>query len=339
MGKFKEINMVSASVIAAISNHLKDLELPFSFAGDGALIAIPGDFVEEVQEIINTCVAIASESFGLTLAAGIVSMEELYKQNIEFSVAKIYTSENVTQAAFMGDGVFRAEEIVKERPAKTEALKKTEVNLSGLECRWNYFPARKEAISIIVQAIGEDSVVKSEIYKHVLAAIEEIYGGEMDLKPIRLQDMKLTLSPKMLMAEIKMRSKPGFLNRSKYALYLFYMQTVGYVLMKFDITTKYTRWGDYKPDFIKNSDYRKFSGDLKMIVTGNPDQNEKLKELLENLFREKKLVYGMHLSNATITTCFVTEYQSNHIHFIDGADGGYTQASVDFKKRLSEIIR
>jgi hypothetical protein len=39
--------------------------------------------------------------------------------------------------------------------------------------------------------------------------------------------------------------------------------------MKLGIKTSETNWFDYKPDFVANSDFRKFESDLIMILTGN----------------------------------------------------------------------
>ena len=337
-GSFKEINMVSASVIAAVSNHLKPIDVPFTFAGDGSIIAIPADFSEEVQAIIETCKAIAWERFDIQLAVGIVPVEELYRQGYDLSVAKVYTSEKITQAAFRGEGVFRAEEMIKKQSAPVIPQHRVEVDLSGLECRWNYFPARREAVALIVLALEKDPEKQSEIYLKILNQVQKIYGDEIELKPIRQQDMKLSASPHSLMAEIKIRSKNNFVSRVKYGLKLLYMQAVGHLLMNVGFRTRNTNWGEYKSDFIKNSDYRKFSGDLKMIVTGSPEQKEKLNYYLEDLYQQKKIIFGLHVSTATITTCYISDYQDNHIHFIDGADGGYTMASIDFKKRANHII-
>lgn len=40
----------------------------------------------------------------------------------------------------------------------------------------------------------------------------------------------------------------------------------------------------------------------------------------------------MHVSTGTITICFIAKYQINYIHFIGCVNGGYTKASVNFKK-------
>jgi hypothetical protein len=109
--------------------------------------------------------------------------------------------------------------------------------------------------------------------------------------------------------------------------------------MNNNISTSKTDWGDYKPDFIKNSDYRKFSQSLKMIISGSSKMKDELVRFLESHFQDGKLVYGIHVTDSTVTTCFVKEYQRNHIHFIDGTGGGYTKASVGFKRRHKELTK
>jgi hypothetical protein len=109
--------------------------------------------------------------------------------------------------------------------------------------------------------------------------------------------------------------------------------------MNSNISTSKTDWGDYKPDFIKNSDYRKFSQSLKMIISGSSKMKDELIHFLESYFQDGKLVYGIHVTDSTVTTCFVKEYQRNHIHFIDGTGGGYTKASVGFKRRHKELSK
>jgi hypothetical protein len=36
-------------------------------------------------------------------------------------------------------------------------------------------------------------------------------------------------------------------------------------------------------------------------------------------------------------TCYVKDYVHDHYHFVDGADGGYALASVDFKRRIKTL--
>jgi hypothetical protein len=36
-------------------------------------------------------------------------------------------------------------------------------------------------------------------------------------------------------------------------------------------------------------------------------------------------------------TCYVKSYQRNHVHFVDGTDGGYAKASQELKSRRRDL--
>ncbi|MEO1143394.1 MAG: DUF3095 family protein [Pseudomonadota bacterium] len=45
-----------------------------------------------------------------------------------------------------------------------------------------------------------------------------------------------------------------------------------------------------------------------------------------------KIIYGIHLQDEALITCVVPSiHQGDHVHFIDGSDGGYAQAAKKMK--------
>ncbi len=49
-----------------------------------------------------------------------------------------------------------------------------------------------------------------------------------------------------------------------------------------------------------------------------------------------ELFYGVHLSDESLMTCYVQSVEAaDHIHFIEGGDGGYAGASRQLKHQLS----
>ncbi len=36
-------------------------------------------------------------------------------------------------------------------------------------------------------------------------------------------------------------------------------------------------------------------------------------------------------------TCYIENRKSRHIHFVDGSDGGYTEAAKEFKMKLRQL--
>jgi hypothetical protein len=339
-GKYRQVNMMGASMIAAVSNELKHLELPFSFSGDGAVIAFPASYKKQVEQVLIGCRIHAKKTFNLNLAAGVIPILSLNRLDAPVYVAKYRLSEHVTQAAFMGSGLIEGERRIKKKSKKiTHTTSAHPIDLTGLECRWNPFPANEIAISLIVSAVPPYYKSKLEIYRQVLKRIHLIFEGNEDLNPVRAADMKLSFRPKNLWAETKTRSAASPLKKLHYYLKLYCLQFTGKWLMKLGIKTSETNWFDYKPDFVANSDFRKFESDLIMILTGNRKMKRELTAYLKALYHEGVIVYGLHESSSTITTCYVKKYQSNHIHFIDGSGGGYTRASIDLKKRRTRTIK
>lgn len=49
-------------------------------------------------------------------------------------------------------------------------------------------------------------------------------------------------------------------------------------------------------------------------------------------------MYGLHQSDSALMTCSLFSLEeSEHIHFIDGSDGGYALAARQLKQQLAEI--
>ncbi|PIU96760.1 MAG: hypothetical protein CO017_08860 [Zetaproteobacteria bacterium CG_4_8_14_3_um_filter_59_5] len=54
-------------------------------------------------------------------------------------------------------------------------------------------------------------------------------------------------------------------------------------------------------------------------------------------YRERGLiVFGMHVSSSALITCIVSDYDQQHVHFLDGANGGYEMAAQQMKKQIIE---
>jgi hypothetical protein len=93
-------------------------------------------------------------------------------------------------------------------------------------------------------------------------------------------------------------------------------------------------WGKYRSDVIANTDYRKFDDVLRHVLSGTPSQRDLLAQALEHRYQNGELVYGIHHAPAALMTCLIFARDGGHVHFVDGADGGYTMAAADLKRRL-----
>jgi hypothetical protein len=67
-----------------------------------------------------------------------------------------------------------------------------------------------------------------------------------------------------------------------------------------------------------------------------PRQQRALTACFENRYLRGQIVDGVHSSREALMTCLVFNSQGNHVHFIDGNDGGYALAAKELKGRLKE---
>jgi hypothetical protein len=88
----------------------------------------------------------------------------------------------------------------------------------------------------------------------------------------------------------------------------------------------------YKQQVVENSDFRKFDDGLKMILDCTPELEAALTQRLVAAAASGIVRYGLHRQDAAMMTCFTPSVmRADHVHFIDGARGGYASAATALK--------
>lgn len=339
LGKYKEVNMAGASIIAALSNaYGKELSLPYLFGGDGSMIVLPDYETERTRRLMAFCREAVKEAYGLRMDIGLISVKQIRENGHDISIARLRLSENMDQAVFWGSGCTFAEDLVK-RHDMLSGVTPEEADFTGLECRWNEVPSRYDEVSAyIIQAIGDSDEEITRTYEDCFDVIEEIYGGENEFHPLHHDALSMTARTRSLKVEWQLKVQPPTIGKKLRMMGMMAFQYLaGTYLMKTGKKTSETDWEMYQTDIIKHADYKKFGDGLSFVATGKVDQRMKLSAYLHEKFREKKLVYGVHPSFAAMITCYVKAYQKQHIHFVDGTDGGYVKASQELKARRKEL--
>jgi DUF3095 family protein len=94
----------------------------------------------------------------------------------------------------------------------------------------------------------------------------------------------------------------------------------------------------YTRSMIQRSDFRKFDGLLRMVLDVPAAKISALLDFLAAEHARGALVYGVHRASSAIMTCVVFSLKKDsHVHFIDGSDGGYALAAVQFKEQLKGV--
>jgi hypothetical protein len=341
-GHYKAVNCVGAATIIATLNLTKDNPIPYAFGGDGATLLIPPQLKARALAVLGGTREMAKSSFDLVLRIGCVPVSMIEESGRQIAVAKFKTSETVNQAAFFGSGLAYAEALVKDprpdNPFRVEVSAHDDSALEGLECRWQPLANKNgEIVSLVVKAISEDALKDSAIYEEVLEQIKTIYGSIDHLNPVQSQALKLSLGAASLTYEARLRrAGRSFVQRLQYLFRIWIFNVLWQRIFSRRKVLFGIDWGKYRDDVILNSDYRKFDGVLRMVIDGNKEQRARLDHYLAARSEVGELVYGIHVSKTALITCLILNRDGNHIHLIDGNDGGYALAATQLKDQLKK---
>lgn len=339
-GEYKAVNITGVSVITSILNVLKPLSVPYIFGGDGSSLCVPDNVLDKVKDALVATQEMSQMQFGLQLRIGIVPVSEIRKAGYDILVSKQKISEHYTQAAFAGGGLEYAENVIKdddnESAFRIESKKTSEPDYTGLECRWENVPSKHgETISLIVKATADNQDDEYRIYTEIINKVYDIYGDESSSRPVYEEGLKLTLSNNLLKYETKARTFGKSISELViYKLKIRVQAVLGRIFMSRKIKTGDTDWGKYKSTFVKNTDYRKFDGVLREVLSGNKQQRQVLEQYLNERYSKGECFYGIHVSESALVTCMINNCIDQHFHFIDGADGGYAMAAMMMKQQL-----
>jgi hypothetical protein len=335
-GRYRDVNIVGAMAIIAVLNATHQQDLPFVFGGDGASLLIPPSMWQATQQALVSSRRLAQEAFGLTLRVGIVPISDIFSDGYLLKVAKYRVAETYCQAGFMGGGLTYATELLKRSDAyHLEAQPDTPLpNLSGLECRWQDIRSPSGHILTLIVMANTQVHSSNSVYAQVLHHVSHIYGDAEVYRPVTPPQLKLSLNPRRLRTEAIFRSHGmTWTARVGYWMRLYAETMLGALLMRSRLRLDGVDWAQYRDSVVLATDFQKIEDKLHMIISGSDRQAQALMHELNRMAANGQLRYGSHHSNRVQMTCMILNRQNSHIHFIDGADGGYAKAAKQLKQQ------
>ena len=92
----------------------------------------------------------------------------------------------------------------------------------------------------------------------------------------------------------------------------------------------------YKREMTVNADFKKVSGMLRMIIDCTVSQADEIESALGTMHVDRLIHFGAHRSDQAIMTCVTPNVDNHeHVHFIDGGDGGLYRAAGNLKKQIA----
>lgn len=330
--RYKSVNMAGAAVIAAVTNALEHREFPFVFGGDGASFAVPPPDLARAREAMAATAAWVGDALGLTLRVALVPVADIRARGLDVRVARFAPSPNVSYAMFSGGGLRWAEVAVKRGEFAVSPQADAVPDLSGLSCRFEEIPSARGVILSVIAVPA--NTVDTEQFRRVIEEIITVVERSPNAgRPVPDQAPEFRWPPAGLDLEARaMRRGPLFVRRSiVMARTLF-----SYVVLRYRI-----RLGGFIPqkylgEVVANTDFRKYDDGLRMILDCTEAVAGELERILVRAASQGLVRYGLHRQDAAMMTCFTpSPSRSDHVHFIDGARGGYASAAAAMKAAFS----
>lgn len=331
-GKYKVVNMIGAAVISAQINAAGGRAFPFVFGGDGAAFAHPAEFADTARAALAAVQVWAREEFDMGLRVGLFSVSEIRAAGHEVAVARYQVSDGLDYAMFTGGGVLWAEAQMKAGVQTVPAAPPgTQPDLTGLSCRWSHMKSRNGTIlSLLVQPrTGASAAAFGAVTRSVLEAVSHL---ERDGHPAPEEGPGIGWPPPG--ATLEAHASHGPMSVARRKRQILFETAIAWVLLKTRIKLGGFDPAHYQRTVGANADFRKFDDGLKMTLDCDADTVARLKALLDAAQAAGTADYGMHTQGEAMMTCIVPSImEDTHVHFIDGAAGGYTQAAMAIKGR------
>ena len=332
-GFHNDVNLSATGSIITVLNTLKKLDssikIPYFFGGDGSTFIVPNVILQPVLLALNNYSQHINKTLELNLRVGYLEVEKVYANNISLRIAKVKHNDFLTTPVVLGNGLKYAEAIIKERffADFPDSKKNIQPNLEGMQCRWDeIYPNQTDKKVICLLVDCNDEKKQAEVYGTIMNEIDFIFGNLELRNPI--STLKLKLNTSLANIRKEMYTKIGKY-RFTYLISNWLITQFGTFYFKFFKSGKL-----YKYRVTQLSDTIMIDGFLNTVITGTEVQISRLKIILDHLEENNKIIYGIHITHASIMSCYIEDKEKKHIHFVDGTEGGYTSAAIMFKEKL-----
>lgn len=331
-GRYKDVNTVGAASISCALEVLKE-DIPYIFGGDGATLLVPPWAIDEVLDALLKLERLSALQFGLELRVGRIQVGEVVSKDNLIEVARHELYAGRCMAVIRGGGVTLAEKLIKGDEARycVRDENSGDTALKGLSCRWRPVPSKHgRIVSILVSARGSDP---NRVYEEFMRALDQIFEDGIDqANPINLDQLSYKSIGECIADERRYHTRrvaPSFFARLCEIV-------LAVLVFKYNVNPVVINPQRYKQSMRLHSDFRKFDDTLRMVVDCTRYQILAIRDYLLRGEKRGDLWFGIHESDTALMTCYVRSVNDgDHIHFIDGGDGGYAMAAKRLKAKAA----
>ncbi|MDF2600862.1 MAG: adenylate cyclase [Methylobacterium brachiatum] len=337
LGRYKAVNAAGAAIIAAVSNALGRREFPFVFGGDGASFAIGPEDVDTARQALAATAVWVREALHLELRTALLPVSAVRDRGLDVRVARYAPSAHVSYAMFSGGGLPWAEAAMKAGDyAVAPAEPGSQPDLTGLSCRWQEIRPRHAlmlSLMLVPQHSGDAPAFRQLVQ-------ELLYSLEISAEVARpMQDDGPQMHGPWMGLDLELRAMPGC-RRSRLwpKLRLVARSIPEYLLYRTGLRLGAFDPAAFRHEIVGNTDFRKYDDALRMTLDCTEAFADRLEAQLAAAEAQGICHFGLERQSAAQLTCISPPVPSSgHMHFIDGAGGGYAAAAARLKGRAARV--
>jgi len=334
-GRYKAVNMAGAAAITAAMNAVPGETFPFVFGGDGATLAVPLRHEAAVRDALARTAAFVRDELSLDLRAALIPMSAIRSGGGDVRLAWFEPNPHVRYAMFSGGGLIFAEQAMKAGRFAIDAAPSGErPDLTGLSCRYTPVASRNGVIlSLIVKRA--DGASESAFAAAVMEILAMLRVLDRDGHPVPVEGPPVRW-PAAQSLDLEARASRGVGSLARRKLKLAFILAVSWVVLKSGMKIGGFDATHYRRQTTENTDFRKFDDGLRMTVDCATETADRVEARLRELRGEGILGFGAFRQKQALVTCIVPDpTHDDHMHFVDGAGGGYALAARMLKGELA----
>ena len=337
-GNHHQVNLTATGAIISVLNTIRkfqgNIEIPYFFGGDGATFIVPFSLLDKIVQVLDNYRIHIKRKTNLVLRVGQINVKELVEKNVQLKIAKHQLTEKLSIPIVLGNGLKVAEHIIKSsfKEKNTTSFDESLLNLEGMECRWDEIsPDKSQAKVVCLLLDATVEATQSDIYKQVLSQMEKDFGSFENRQPIKNTKLRLDANPKKVLEEMKISLVS---NNWMYFLKSWLKTNFGKIYLNLTSSGK-----QYLKQIGQLSHTFMLDGMINTVFTAEQSKIDNFIAFLDNLEADNKLIYGIHVTHASVMSCYVLDRRTTHSHFVDGTEGGYTSAAKMFKIKKKAVIK
>jgi Protein of unknown function (DUF3095) len=329
-GRYKDVNLAGAATIVAVLNACHGRDLPFAFGGDGGVVLVPAELADAARTALQGVQKIGRNALSLDMRCALVPVSVVRSAGRDVLLTHQSLGPGRKLAMIAGGGIDCAESIAKSRQGVQFLLEAgagtPDADLNGLSCRWQPLQSQRGVMLSAIIGAKAASTPLPQTYRVVYDQIQRLLAH--DMSPVSPANLKASWPPRGARLE-------RVFGRGLFEVYG--QSFLAIVSERTGLTIGGFNGRAYRAAHQSHSDYRKFADSLRMVIDCSSAEADGIEAILGAAHAENAIEFGLHRASSALMTCFVASSDDGgHIHFVDGADGGYALAAQSLKSKMQE---